>query len=749
MDSSQCSGPVPNQDILTLLKKTDIFNRLGENVVRELTADAPRMHMAKGECLCRQGEPCDALYMVLSGELEARIADASGVERTVGVIVPGQPIGEIQILTGENRTATVCARTDVALLLFTRQIIEKISSRYPEVPELLMRIVRRRLRRNHMAKALPGLFGPMDEEKFQAIESQGVWIQLQGGDSLFRQNDDSDSLYILVSGRLQAIIEEGSTRRMVGEISPGETVGEMAFFTAEPRSASIVAVRDSELLEFNRPVFESIVRDDPRVVMNIIQVTIKRLRDSFHRQTTRAAVTNIAVISAGPDMTRESPARSLCACLEKFGSALYLSSHVLEQRLGIQKITEARRGSPKDIRLRTWLAEMEAKTDFIIYDADPGPSAWTRRCIRQADMILIAGRAGTSAKPGEVEETLLAGDTGLSSAKKCLMLLHSGPDINPANSTEWLGHRQVEKHFHVRENHMGDYARLARFVSGNAVGVVLGGGGAKGLAHIGALRALAEAGVPVDMIGGTSMGAVIASQYAFKVNVDDVCNDSRALFAGTNPLSDYTIPVVSLVRGRKLDAHIQSYYGDTRIEDLPLNFFCVSSNLSTARKKVHREGLLWKAVRASVSIPGVTAPVVDDGHLLVDGAVFDNLPGKQMRALCEGRVIAIDVGASGKFAVGCDTYPSPWSILTGNLVPFMKKISVPTIADLMMRTNFLGSIKQSATVKKDADLYLQPPVENFKVLDFKAFDRIVEVGYAYTATRLREENLDGLCGIAN
>ena len=272
------------------------------------------------------------------------------------------------------------------------------------------------------------------------------------------------------------------------------------------------------------------------------------------------------------------------------------------------------------------------------------------------------------------------------------------------------------------------------------MGVVLGGGGAKGLAHIGALRAITEAGIPVDMIGGTSMGAVIASQYAFKVNVQDVFRDSRALFANMNPLSDYTLPVVSLVRGRKLDSHMQSYFGDTRIEDLPLNFFCVSSNLSTACKKVHQTGLLWKAVRASVSIPGVTAPVVDGSHLLVDGAVFDNLPGKQMREMSEGRVIAIDVAATRGFSVNCDTYPSPWSILTGHLVPFMKKIPVPTIADIMMRTNFLASIRESEIVKKEVDLYLQPPVENFNVLDFKSFDRIVEAGYEYTAQHLEKVN---------
>ncbi|MBI9083093.1 MAG: cyclic nucleotide-binding domain-containing protein [Desulfobacterales bacterium] len=735
---------MPDPDILLLLKKTDIFNRLGETVVKELTANATRLHMEKGECLCRQGDPCDAMYLLLSGELEARIADAGGVARPVGIIGPGQPIGEIQILTGEDRTATVCALCDVELLRFSRHFIEEISDKHPEVPELLMRIVRRRLRRNHMAKALPGLFGPMDEAKFQKIESQGIWIHLRGGDYLFRQDDDSDSLYILVSGRMQAVVEGEAIDRVVGEISPGETVGEMAFFTSEPRSASILAVRDSELLQFPRPVFETILRDNPQVVMNIIQVTIKRLRDTFHQRAKRASVTNIAIVTAGPDVAVQSAARALCTALGKFGSALHLSSLLLEQRLGIQQITEAPKGSPKDIRLRTWLAEMEAKTDFVIYEADLEPTGWTRRCIRQADMILIAGRAGASATPGEVEATLLARDTSLTSAKKCLIILHSGPEIQPTNTAQWLGHRRVEKHFHIRENDMGDFARLARFISGNAVGVVLGGGGAKGLAHIGALRAITEAEVPVDMIGGTSMGAVIAAQYAFKVSMDAVFNDSRALFANTNPLSDYTIPVVSLVRGGKLDAHLQSYFDDTCIEDLPINFFCVSSNLSTASKKVHMEGLLWKAVRASISIPGVTSPVVDNGQLLVDGAVFDNLPGKQMREICEGRVIAIDVGASGKFAVGCDTYPSPWSILMGNLVPFMKKVSVPTIADIMMRTNFLGSIKESQSAKNDSDLYLQPPVEDFNVLEFKAFDQIVQIGYEYTAKRLEEVGLDGL-----
>ena len=418
-------------DILAQLEKTDIFNLLEKNVVAELTANAPQLHLEKGHYLCRQGDPCDGMYMVLTGTLEARITDAKEIEHPVGVIIPGQPIGEIQILTGERRTASVCALSDVELLFFPKEGIENLSETHPEVLELLMRFVRRRLRRNYMAGALPGLFGPMDETKFKNVESQGKWIHLQGGDCLFRQSDKSDSLYILVSGRLQAVVEEETTRRIVGDISPGETVGEMAFFTSEARSASIFAVRDSELLEFSRPIFEGIVRDNPQVVMNIIQVTVKRLRDSFHRKATRADMTNIAVIPAAPDAALVDAAPALCTSLEKFGTARRISSRLLEQRLGIEEITEAPRGSPRDIRLRTWLAELESKTDFVVYQADFEPTAWTRRCIRQADMILIVGKVGAAPVPGAIESTLLSRGTSLSSAKKCLVLLHGGPDHAP------------------------------------------------------------------------------------------------------------------------------------------------------------------------------------------------------------------------------------------------------------------------------------------------------------------------------
>jgi NTE family protein/lysophospholipid hydrolase len=340
-----------------------------------------------------------------------------------------------------------------------------------------------------------------------------------------------------------------------------------------------------------------------------------------------------------------------------------------------------------------------------------------------------------------VERALLETQAELSAARRTLVLLHPETTELPSSTRFWLAPRKLAGHHHLRWDRDADFARLARFLTGNAIGTVLGGGGARGFAHLGAIRALREAGIPIDLIGGTSMGALIAVQPALGWDDATMFEVNRRSFVDNKPVSlrDYTVPVYSLVDCRRLEKNLIASYGDARIEDFWTGYFCVSSNLTRAESMVHREGPVWKAIRASIALPSVFPPVLEGNDLLVDGGVLNNLPGDVMRLLGGGWVIAVDVSMDRDLEIrDTGALPSPWKVLLNWCNPFAKPLELPNIVNLMMRTTLLASVQKTEEVKKLVDLYIHPPVGRFGLMQFHAFEDIAEAGYRHAKASLEE-----------
>jgi NTE family protein len=275
---------------------------------------------------------------------------------------------------------------------------------------------------------------------------------------------------------------------------------------------------------------------------------------------------------------------------------------------------------------------------------------------------------------------------------------------------------------------------VARLLTGRGIGLTLSGGGARGFAHIGVMRALYEANIPIDTVGGTSIGAIIAGGVAAGWNYEEMVYHIKRTFVDTNPINDYTFPLVALTAGRKVSRLLQQEFGDVHIEDLPLPYFCVSANLTTGHSAVHRSGELWRWLRASVAIPGVLPPVFDRGEVFVDGATINNLPVDVMRELNRGPVIAVDVGAERVFTAGLEETDGPpfWKFfqwLRG------KRRSV-NIFQILLRAGMINSTANTAAVRQQTDVLLQPPLGQIDLLNWQAFDRVVEAGYRYACERL-------------
>jgi NTE family protein/lysophospholipid hydrolase len=322
-------------------------------------------------------------------------------------------------------------------------------------------------------------------------------------------------------------------------------------------------------------------------------------------------------------------------------------------------------------------------------------------------------------------------ESDVTAARRWLVILHPDGSRPPSGTRRWLGKRRLELHHHVRWDTDADFERLARFVRGRAIGLVLGGGGARGVAHFGAIRALVDSGVPIDVVGGTSLGGLIAPRFAMGKSIDEIERDGRDAFVHRRPHNELTLPIVSLISPRRMTRIARDTYGDARFEDLWLNSFCVACDISTGETVVLRDGPVWKAVLATSSLPGVSVPVVHGKRLLVDGGVVDNLPGAIMKKLCGGNVILVDVSPEGDLVVDYTEIPSASRILWSWLLPHRKPTRVPTIGEVLARATTVSSVRRRLEARRLATLVLSPPVERFGLLEFAAFDDIVEAGYRY------------------
>jgi len=210
----------------------------------------------------------------------------------------------------------------------------------------------------------------------------------------------------------------------------------------------------------------------------------------------------------------------------------------------------------------------------------------------------------------------------------------------------------------------------------------------------------------------------------------------RRGFVDTNPVNDYTFPLVALTRGRKVSRLLEREYGEVLVEDLRLPFFCVSANLTSGRAFEHTEGLLSKALRASVAIPGVMPPVFRDRDVLVDGAAINNLPVDIMHRRQPGLVIGSDAGAEYSFSAEQSSAAAP---------PFWKFFARGrggrrriNIFQILMHAGMVNSVASLAAQRTLADVLLKPPLTNIDLLDWHAFDRAIEAGYEYARRALEE-----------
>ena len=574
----------------------------------------------------------------------------------------------------------------------------------------------------------PGLLG---HPAFRSLETELTVVHLKGGDTLFTVGEPGDALYVVVFGRLRALLPGRSGDRVLGEIGRGESVGEMALLTGEPRSATVVAVRDTELLRLSSEAFERLIQRNPQLMLEMTRLIIARYQRVISPSERYQSVA-VAIVPCTPDVPIKEFSEGLVGALSQTRKVFAVDADAVERARGVQSEQPVFE-SP---HLARWLQDHELKHDYAVYVAEPRPSAWTRICVRQADMVLLVGGSGRARQiDPDLLELIRADET-----RRELALLYDPARQAPQQAAEWLSHLSFSAHHHIDPTRRRDYERLARMLTGKAIGLVLGGGGARGLAHIGVIRALEEADIPVDLVGGTSIGAIIGGQLASGWTSARILAETRKVLIESGSLNDYTVPVMSLLRGRRYLGVLRTLFDERRIEDLPIEFFCISTNLSQSTCMVHRSGPMLKWVGASMAVPGIGPPVFDGCDVLVDGGVVNNLPVDIMRGFARGPVFASNVSARVEMRLDREypDIPSPWQVMFSWMNPFGMPMQVPSIASILTRTVSLRQRTPEALEDDGADLLFEPPSGGHKLLDWHAFDQIVDASYRSAVQTLEQ-----------
>uniref|UniRef100_A0A9J8DIT1 lysophospholipase n=1 Tax=Cyprinus carpio carpio TaxID=630221 RepID=A0A9J8DIT1_CYPCA len=709
-------------------------------------------HAKAGSVLARQGDQDVSLHFVLSGCLHVyqKMIDKQDAV-CLFVTQSGEMVGQLAVLTGEPLIFTIKAERDCTYLKISKSDFYEIMREQPSVVLSAAHTVAIRM-------------SPFVRQMDFAID----WMAVEAGRALYRQDDQSDCTYIVLNGRLRSVIRKANGKKeLVGEYGRGDLIGVVEALTRQPRATTVHAVRDTELVKLPEGTLNNIKRRYPQVVTRLIHLLGQKILGNL--QQPRSAL-GLPSMASSPDVTNPASNLSTVAvlpvcddvpisafnlelshALSAIGPTLLLTSDIIRERLGASALDSIHK-----YRLSGWLAQQEDINRIVLYQTDSSMTPWTQRCIRQADCILIVGLGDQEPALGELEQML---ENTAVRALKQLALLHREDGPGPSRTVEWLnmrswcsGHlhlkcprrvfsrrspsklREVyEKVFEKTADRHSDFSRLARVLTGNSIALVLGGGGARGCSHVGVIKAMEEAGIPIDIVGGTSIGSFIGALYAEERSAVRV--KQRAMNSVFKTVLDLTYPITSMFSGSAFNTSISNVFEDKQIEDLWLPYFNVTTDITASAMRVHKDGSLWRYVRASMTLSGYLPPLCDpkDGNLLMDGGYINNLPADIARNMGTKTVIAIDVGSQDETDL-CNYGDSlsGWWLLWKRINPWAEKVKVPDMAEIQSRLAYVSCVRQLELVKKSAYCeYIRPPIDRFKTMDFGKFDEIYDVGYQY------------------
>jgi predicted acylesterase/phospholipase RssA/CRP-like cAMP-binding protein len=560
------------------------------------------------------------------------------------------------------------------------------------------------------------------------LQQSMEWRFLPRGEMLFDEGDPGDSLYIITSGNMRVEKRQpDGTYQLLAERGVGRIIGEMAVITDDTRSARLVAARDSELIRFGQDDFNELTTNHPQIMLSMTQIIIRRFRETLAARPATRTMRTVAFVPLGEP--QPAVVAQVTRHLRLESSALHLTHATLDKH-AFDGASAALDDPFLSRSVTTWLNEAEERYDYILFETDTTDSAWTQRALLQADHIFLLARGDGDPAPYPIETIL--DNPALADIPTELLIVYPDGTASPRRTRAWLDARPwSDDYYNLRDNADG-IARLARRIAGKMVGLVFGGGALRAYAHGGVYQAMLAEGITVDYVGGTSAGAIAAALVALEMEPPEM---RTRVEQGLTRFMDYTLPLIALTTGKRITENLHAIFGDHTIEDQFVKFYCVATNASTAEEVVFTAGILWRALRASSSLPGVFPPVIADnteGDLLVDGAVLNNVPSDIMRQRCPGVVIVVDVSEAKKTTgrrYNHGDYISGVAVLLNRMNPLRRKrIKGPNMARFLSRLSYISSMKDRASRQSDADILILPDVGQYSIFDEGASEAMFAAG---------------------
>lgn len=724
----------PEAQHLDALHANPLFSVMSQERLRQFADQLEAEHFKAGDTLIVEGDhQTDCMYLLVQGELHVHEGTSDMVINTL--TQPGASAGEVGLLTGQNRIASIRANTDVEVIRLTKPIFEKLLDTAPDLSDYFVELIQQRIQQTYLARILCGLLGDMTADELHELQARLTWHHLRRGEVLFSQGDTPNEMYIVVNGRLQARVEgeNGRPAQVIGEIAIGETVGEIGLLNDTPRMATVQAIRETYVLRMSREAFVSLSAQYPQLTTRIAQIVVKRQHELLSQaKARRTSSLNLVLVPLSPEVDLTTLAQQLYDEISAFGSVLLLSADSMSTGYGIQDAANRPVTQPSNVLISGWMSQLESQYEYLLYVADGTWSPWTERCITHADRVVLVGKGGADTALTPVEQTIAVQYPDI---RHELILVHDPATERPSDTRFWFVGRTLSNHYHIRQGDQGHIRRAARRLTGHAVGVVLSGGGARGYAHIGVLGTLEQQGIQVDMIGGTSIGALVGAGYA-KYSNYATCQQFAAEFGDTRKLFDYTFPFVSIMATHKVTTMLRQVIGeDLYIEDLWMPYFCVATDLTRSETLVYKSGLLWQAIRASLSIPAVFSPVMRDGSVVVDGGITNNFPLDIMHDWLEGGTLIGVMAKSSKISAASARYDigesvNGWQVLWQRINPLQKrKPRVPTLPGTILRMMAVNSLMRLRDYEHLADLIIYPDVSQYGMLQFSDYAPIIQAGF--------------------
>ncbi|CAH8434435.1 unnamed protein product [Heterobilharzia americana] len=668
------------------LAEGDLANILNLSETGILRGHVALMSVPADFTLSRESEMQMEMYYVIFGELKALQSTGGPNNENVTIFTygPGKVVGLLGLITGEPNIYSVKAVTNTIVAVFSRECFYSVVRQYPEALFSVTHIVC-----SHLSPLLHQLDFAMEwisVKSGKALYKNGdksshVYVVLSGR---LRQVDNMPD-----GGH--RIVGELGRGDLVGFL---EVISQQPrIYTVMAIRDSELAQIPSHLLHYLKNKVPQVLTHIIQLLsdkllgnltngssmasplgMPILHMTSTNSlvtgglgytsggnssMDVLYSQLNSGVMANlrtIAVLPSTADINAEAFTLELQHSMSPMGSSVRLTSDIALKRLGSSAFD-----SISQYRLSSWLSHQEDSHRIVFFVCDcQRASVWNRICIRQADCILVLALVSSDpARPSPIEMALKNDPTKV--AKVLVLMYPLDTDYPESGKTAvWLNARPwISQHYHIRceprvfiprskrnlisfyskvftrekPNPLSDFSRLARYLAGEAVGLVLGGGGARGCSHVGLIRAFQEAGIPIDLIGGTSIGAFMGALWADETRVAQFTQRARnftnCFNSIWNKIKDFTYPAVSIFSGKELNNQLISVFHDRQIEDFWIPCFCVTTDITNCKMRIHTQGSAWRYVRGSMTYPPLDPPICDpfDGAMLVDGAFVNNVPG--------------------------------------------------------------------------------------------------------------------------